>query len=665
LFPAVVPFAALSCGGSAPAPQAPAANGSSAPVVVTPPPQVDLSQVPDPPGLVVSGRIGRLNGSFDVVHGWSKLPMPGAEQVTELVTSEAVGPLVDLDQPIDFAVAITGKIPKVDLLAAVSAAVKDPDKTKASLTERYKLVPGANGVIRIQGLGRPKDDGDGDDDGDKGDRRPSGEAERTCELAPAFGAAATRIVCAWSNRALGELGPWLTRTATRAASAADAHVDLRMSPLKDGLAVGASFLQMQVAQELGADGASPGGEALRAGIGDLLLFAKDTDVLSVDLQLAEPGATMTTTLKLASANSEIARVATAHPERNGPAPDAFWQLPRDADAGGFARGVDDADMAKVMGVVLPVLTGLLGDAVTKEAKSVVDAFGKLFSGAPAVYASGLDVEAVRKALAGAVAHAAQPDDAASLEAKHAAKEALIGWHVLERDEPSSRLVAALKDLSVAWSKPAVAAAFRAKNPDALVPQVRAAPLPKGANLPAGSVQYVFEIPSPPPDSPTPPPPASPHDKAKPVTKKPPRPKALAFHLIVAPDGQRTWVGLAGDETLAASRLTASMAGTGDKLGSRGDLGALKQSTLGAGGFVTMRGLGETAALVAVVAGLDSPSEILSMYEEALQLPHQTLSPIPFSITPQPGSPGPVVSTFTLPKGSIEDAVTAVVKHGGF
>ena len=52
--------------------------------------------------------------------------MPQSEQVTELLTSEAVGPLVDLDQPIDFAVAVTGSGTKMKDLTAVSAAVKDP-----------------------------------------------------------------------------------------------------------------------------------------------------------------------------------------------------------------------------------------------------------------------------------------------------------------------------------------------------------------------------------------------------------------------------------------------------------------------------------------------------------------------------------------------------------
>ncbi len=105
--------------------------------------------------------------------------------------------------------------------------------------------------------------------------------------------------------------------------------------------------------------------------------------------------------------------------------------------------------------------------------------------------------------------------------------------------------------------------------------------------------------------------------------------------------------------------------SGDKLGSRADLASLKQNaSVGAGGFTTLRGVAEAATMGSLLGG-GSPSDVASDFEESLQLPHQALTPMPFSVTPQAGSPGPVVTTFTIPKGSIEDFVTTVVKHGGF
>jgi hypothetical protein len=654
----------IGCGGSPPPPQAPTGGASSGPVVVTPPATTDLSQVSDPPGLVVSGRVAKLSASFEVVHAWSKLPMPGAEQVTELLTSEAVGGLADLDQPIDFAVAISGKLPKVDVLSAVSAAVKDPEKAKASLSERYKLVPGSNGVVLIQGLGRPaKNDSDEDDDDGKADRKPAGDPERTCELAPAFGTAPTRIICGWSPKALGALGPWLTRTATRLPSSSDVHVEVRLEPLKEGVDMASSFLNGMAADALSGKNQVPGAnEAFSAVLKDLGSFARDLSTIALDLQLSEPGAALSGTIKLGGATSQIAHFMTEHPERNGPPPDVFWQLPGDADQAAFTRGFDDADAKNLMALAQPLFTAMFQEVGVKEAdrKPILDALQTLASGGAWVYASGIDAEAARKALAALAPLAARGDDAAALDAKHTAAESLLGWHVMEHDAPLGQVIGAIKGLATAWSKPGFVAAIRAKHSDVPLPTVRSAPMPKAVVLPAGSVHYVIELPTDSKLGAT----GLVVDKPKPGAKTP-KPKPLVIHMLVVPDGQRTWLGLGGDETTCASRLAISLASSGNKLEGRADLGALKQNrNVGSAGFYTIRGFGEGLGVATLFSGVSS-SEVVSAYESSLQLPHQALTPIPFSVTPQAGSPGALVSTFTLPKGAIEDIVTTIVKHGGF
>ena len=93
-----------ACGGSPPAPQAPALASRSAPAATPPPP--DLSPVPEPASLVASARLAKPSASLATVHAWSKLPMPEAEQVTELVANQQLGPVVDLDKPIDVAIAV-------------------------------------------------------------------------------------------------------------------------------------------------------------------------------------------------------------------------------------------------------------------------------------------------------------------------------------------------------------------------------------------------------------------------------------------------------------------------------------------------------------------------------------------------------------------------------
>src|SRR5947209_6927369 len=95
------------CGGSPPAPQAPALARSSTAAPPSPPP--DLSPVPEPKTLVASARLAKPSASLAVVHAWTKLPTPGAEQVTELVANKGLGPVVDLDRPIDVAIAVSGE----------------------------------------------------------------------------------------------------------------------------------------------------------------------------------------------------------------------------------------------------------------------------------------------------------------------------------------------------------------------------------------------------------------------------------------------------------------------------------------------------------------------------------------------------------------------------
>ena len=73
----------VGCGGAPAAPQAPASSATAAAVAL--PPAPDLSPVPEPQGLVVSGTISKLGASLATVGGWTQLPMPGAETVTNVL----------------------------------------------------------------------------------------------------------------------------------------------------------------------------------------------------------------------------------------------------------------------------------------------------------------------------------------------------------------------------------------------------------------------------------------------------------------------------------------------------------------------------------------------------------------------------------------------------
>jgi hypothetical protein len=634
---AVACCSVVSCGGEAPPAQTPSPAASVAAAPPAPPP--DLSEVPVPAGLVLSGRISRPAALFATLHGWTKLPMPQSGQVTEILASEAVGPIVDLDQPIDFALGVTGAGSRMKDVRAVAAGVKDPDKVKTTLAERYKLVPGDNGVLLIQGLGRPThDEGEADDDG-KPD--PGGDAARVCELSPAAGESPVRLVCAWSSKALADLGPWLTRGAPRAATRADVQIDLRTEPIQPIIRERKRLVAMVFGSVVGDRLGLSGGRDLALSIGsDLTDLATDLTSASIDLTVGDTGVQAKVGLQVSDTTSAIARIATSHPERSGQVPAAFWQLPADAELAFFGRGVDEAEIARGRDLVMPLVSEALTDEGVKpaDARPLLDALGKLVSPAPMVYASGsVALEASRTA----------PAD--PTEGKRAALEAMMGWRVAELDEPATRVTAALKTISTTLASPAMAAAYHTKNKDLLPPGLRAVPVARSASLPPGALHYVLELHTPPR--------ASAAGAVKPAPKKPVGPKPLEVHLFLVPDGSRTWLAVGGDEAVVAAHLTVAVGSAGDKLASRTDLTSLKEHPVGSGGFFTARALKTGSRQIAVLTG-SRPGSV----DEASQMPHQGVTPVAFSST---GAPGKVEAQLTVPHEAVEDIVWAAVQRGGF
>jgi len=619
--------------------------------------------VPEPQTLVVSGRFAKLSHSFDVAHEWSKLPMPASEQVSEILTTEAIGPVVDLDQPLDFAVAVVGSGSHMRDLTAVSAAVKDPDKVRASLAERYKLVPGDNGTTLIQGLGRSEsqdDDSDDDDDDDQKKSDKSGgddaDSKRTCELAQSAGDAPVRLVCGWTAKALTELGPYLTRTAARAQSTSDLHADLRMGPLKPTISEQRKLIGMILGGILGGRMGGAGMRDLMIALGsDAADFATDLDAATLDVALADPGATATFGLKLGGSSSTMGRIALAHPERNGAPPASFWQMPGDTDLAVFSRGIDDPFVAHARELVVGALHDVVTDAGVKDAdaKSIGDAIGKLLSGAGGVYASGIDDAGVRSAIAASKALGSDASDAKRADARHAEIEALLGWRVMEIDQPAATSSDALKALVAALGRPSVGAAIRAKDKEAQPPVARSGPLPKGATLPAGTQHWVLELHS-----------AAHHGEGKHEAKKPAVPaKPTLVHFLVAPDGARSWVAIGGDDVALAAKLAAALGSGGGGLAGRQELASLKDAKVGSAGFLTARALPEMATTLSLLFG-GSPMGAASDMQETDRMPNKGTTPIVFTVTPQPpGGASSLVATTFVPRGAVEDLVFEFVRHG--
>ncbi|MGH7295854.1 MAG: hypothetical protein ACRELB_13005, partial [Polyangiaceae bacterium] len=302
---------------------------------------------------------------------------------------------------------------------------------------------------------------------------------------------------------------------------------------------------------------------------------------------------------------------------------------------------------------------LLGEQGVKEhdRKAIVDALSKLVSPAATVYGSGIDRDRVKAAHAREASLNADNELTQREDAKIGTIEALLGWRLVEVDEPSTRFAAGLKELAAAIGRPSVAAAYRATLKDAVPPALRSVPVGK-LGLPAGTTHYVLELHT--LERKAMPPPRFEHGRGH----RPSAPiKPIALHIFLVPDGPRTWLGVGGEAAVVAARLATALGTGGDKLAPRGALAALKDGKVGSGGFMTARGLTEAAQLGPLLVH-GSTWNAVETFDLSFELPHQGTTPVVFSSTPQPGGPPAVsVSKVTIPRDAIEDGVAIALKHG--
>lgn len=695
------------CGGAPPpALEAPAlATVARKAPKVEPAPPVDLSAVPAPSSLFLSARWANPNASLATLRAWSKLPTPQSAQATEALLGAPLGELVNLDAPIDFAMAFgrvaSGKADPDENTAkpaaseafdigsprvVVSAAVKDFEAARAALAERYKLTRGPNGVLRIEGLGErgganrggtgggtggandPSGGANGaasgasgsDDAPEPSDSDDDADSRRTCELVPSYGPSPERLLCAWGDpRALGELGPWLTRSVTRTAPGSDLHADLAMQPVKaaigDRLKMILSIVGSLAATTMPEPGPRDLVVALLGDVGDFLL---DLRAASFDLDLSEPVVRARETLTFDGTSSAITRLLTVNSDAASAPPPVFWQMPGDASTALFERGIDAHDFARGRELVTRALSDLLGEGGVKRAdrEAVVGALGKLPSAVPAAYASGLDMAAVESGLRAWANLSAAASAGERFDALRVALESGVGWHVAALDEPPARMTSAMNDLVAALNRPGVVAALRDKLKDTGTVSLHAVPMPKRAGdpWPKRSAHFVLEM--------------APPVAARSAGRRPP--KTIALHALLVPDGAsaaRTWVAGAGDDATAAAKLVEAMAGSGATLASAAELAPLRNAVAGSGGFFSLRSF--AAMWLPAVLFVGSNGDASDLVQALGELPHQGTDPMTFWTTSAPASPASspkvVTAKMEIPRGAIEDIIGVVLKHGPF
>ena len=662
VIPALLLFGVVgsaACGS--PPPPAPPVAPPPSPVVVVPP-APDLTAVPEPEGLVAFARASKPSEALKVIGGWVQFPVPGPAEVAALVTGESFANLVDLDQPIDFALAFRGRQTR----GAISVGVRSLDEAKLAFS-KYKLVPTKNGALRIDGLGKPDDE---DKDGDEGEAR-------VCELVPSVSAAergarssdapaaptATRLICAESEPTLRDLGPWLSRTAPRQTYPSDVHLELRLAPIRPAVDQMRRALPMLAGPALGLrhTGVPELDDTFRAAIDDVADFASDADTVAIDTMIGEPQATVTLTSRFRSTTSLLARLAVAHPDHAAAPPPAFWKLPADSDSAFFHGGIDAADFDKPRDHLVDVLGAALaqGGLPEPDRKAIREATTHLLDlfALRSEYAKGLDVAGAQKALA-AMKAVKETDRAAHDEAARHVAEQMAGWLAIGIDAPAAKLGAVEKEWAAAWSRPGVAKFVHSgakegpNGREGLPPMsVRMAPLPAGiAGKDAAHMEVAVRVDYPAADAKDASEKSGKSDKKKPAASG----KPIVLHALVVPDGTASWLVLAADEKLAVAKAKDLVSGGTATLASRPGLASMKDAHMNAGGFVSARALsaGDVFSWTFDPAW-DSLAKDLFGGPDAGD---QASTAIPLQFTSEPptsGSPaGTFVATATVPRAAI-------------
>jgi len=563
-----------------------------------------------------------------VATDWAHLPAVGAAPFLEGALEGLVEPkgksglasVVDGTQPIDFAATVEPKVGATPLFA-VALGMKSLDAARGALGASFDFTPADNGVLRMEPHGDVREEG-----------KKGGDSELRCELAPSVGGSPFRLVCASSHEALTSLAPYLTRTTPRKTIAADAHLEFHADPVKGLATVGRMQGPAILSAILGLSSVDDPAavELLNAVIGDVFDYTADLDGMSLDASLDPAQGTLTYRTTFKSSGSLMARLATAHPERADVPPGAFSRLPADADFAFFGGGIDDADLLHPRDVLVAAAREQLRKVKLPEADR--RALTELLK------------ECVRGSR-GMVIHGSA--DAA-------------GYWLFESEDAGDRADKTVRDVVGVLGRAAIATWVKSGLPaTAKLPTWLIAP--PFAGLPKGSlhVEVTLFPDAPPPKGPKP----TAAKPSKPATASLPHAAPAVYHLVVAPDGPRSWIAVSSSEALIRVKLAALVgAARAADPTSFPELQGWRETRMTSGGFFTVRSL---VSIVRESLSGHRPAagetRLLARIDDILRrLPANGTTPILVSAAPgaptadDPGGSDQV--EMTLPADAVRDAV---------
>lgn len=550
----------LGCGAPPPRVDGPAASVSATAPGPTAP-TVDLSPVPVPADVVAKGRVQSLARTATVLAGVFGAPKESAEQLARGLLADtfkkqlrlevdpaALADQIALDQPIDLVVTLR----EGGVGAAVSLPLISLEGVKLAAGEKLVEVGPGEWILQAE------------------------KARAKCSVRAAAGAASTRLVCGMTDDDLGTLAPYLVRTAAVAEPSAkdlDVTIDVAAIDAKYGDLVrkqGPVFAPLLARRfrtnQEAVDKAIEGFLKFGAGeLGDVLGDVKDLQLsatfdgekgIAIDLGGAAGS----------SPRSKLIRSLSAEGT-----PESFSRGPKDSASGSFFSIRDAALAAQIGSTVRGVVDGLLASSKVgseAERKKVLAFFDPPFG-------AGTEVSLFGGATK--VTTAKPPKSAA--EKWQAGFDALFGFYLVGLNVKPDLVGKWLGDGVAAFNQPGIQKAIQAVIAKDEFLAFKKVPAPK--SLGKGAVAFEVAI----------------------GNKKDQSSGKLSF--VVAPDGDKSWVGVGFDSAELAERI--SRAKQGKEILAKSAF--FEGHPAAFGSFFTLRSFRSsllTVALMQVPASADNP-----------------------------------------------------------
>jgi hypothetical protein len=649
--------AILSCG---PAPDAVAPSGAATsappPAAAAPLKQVaaaspaNLSPVAEPADMVAVIRWKNPKAMASALSSCANLPLPrqamdqGAQGLAEGLLNEVLrsrtaakqlAPLVVLDAPVDGVATLDVAQRRRNVLFALSVGLSSLEQAKAAVESLGPAVELSPGVFRV---------------GTKETQR-----DAACVLSASAGSSPARLVCGPKEKDATTLAPYLTRTMSVAAPAqADLHGEFRIAPIDARfggmLRQQLSALPVLAQAELGIDDQKLERAVIEtaATVSDELgTILSDLDKITVDIGLNPTSCgEISAALQLRGRSSWLAGTLTERPERAGPPPPIFWRAPKDSRGVGYGRGSDSARFAGILRSLRILLESALASeniGAPADRKALADLIRlPIGSDVASVTASGDVTEPA----------AARPSAQQRFDSK---MSKWLGWNLFGFEEGPESLTKFFKDLVSAYDRKGLMTPLRKElgNDAKWLPSIKLVPPPaplgpgaldievKLSDLPEGEINFEAR------------------DMA---SKKKPEKVTFSAHLLLMPDGKRTWLafGVNRDELVKRLRSVKSDAPDSGTIAARTDLQMLKSGRHMSAGFTSLRG---------ILASFDSfgdmgralPSEARRVLQALPSMPNHGETPLLLATTVTTGNTARIETSFKIPKGAFEDLGSLVIK----